>query len=165
MKRILIGLALLAVVLAGGWYWGSPWWTLQSMKNAAEARDTDALSRNVDYTSLRASIKKQLRERMESGVRDAGVLGTLVAGGLADRLVDVALTPEGIRVIFATAPLASEARPGGIRLKANDMTMRREGLSQFRMVRRDGKGGALIFRLKGATWMLSDVELPAETMG
>lgn len=84
MKRILIALALIAVIAAGGWYWASPWWTLQSMKNAAEARDVDALSRHVDYPMLRENMKRQLRARMESGVRDSGVLGKLVAGGIAE---------------------------------------------------------------------------------
>lgn len=165
MKRILIALALLAALAAGGWYWASPWWTLQSMKNAAEARDIDTLSRNIDYASLRESMKRQLRARMESGVRDSGMLGTLVASGLAERLVDVALTPDGMRVIFAAAPLAGDTNQRTVRLKASDMTMRRDGIDRFRMVRRDGKGGALIFRLRGASWMLTDIELPPETPG
>ncbi|RYE02510.1 MAG: DUF2939 domain-containing protein [Sphingomonadales bacterium] len=162
MKRILIALALLAALAAGGWYWASPWWTVQSMKDAAEARDVDSLSRHIDYDSLRASLKAQLRARMESGRRDEGLLGTLVAGGIAERLVDVALTPEGMRVIFAAAPLAAEPARGTVKLKASDMVMRRDGIDRFRLVRKDGKGGALIFRLKGAGWMLTDIELPEQ---
>jgi len=160
MKRILIALALIAAVAAGGWYWVSPWWAVQSMKDAAEARDVDALSRHIDYTALRENMKHRLRERMDSGARDAGVLGGLVASGLAERLVDIALTPEGMRVIFAAAPLAAEPEPGKVRLKASDMMMKRDGIDRFRMVRRDGKPGALIFRLRGASWMLTDIELP-----
>ena len=159
MKRLLIGLALVAAVAAGGWYWASPWWTLQSMKNAAEARDVDALSRHVDYPVLRANVKRQLRERMERGVQDSGVFGKLVAGGLAEQLVDIAITPEGMRVIFAAAPLAAEPERGKVKLKASDMTVKRDGIDRFRMVRKDGKPGALIFRLKGAGWVLTDIEL------
>lgn len=162
MKRILIGLALIAAVAAGGWYWASPWWTLQSMKEAAEARDVDALSQHIDYTSLRENLKRQLRARMESGVRDDGVLGKLVAGGLAERLVDIALTPEGMRVIFAAAPLAADPEPGKVKLKASDMVVKRDGVGSFRMVRKDGKPGALIFRLRGPSWMLTDIELPPQ---
>ncbi|RYY47297.1 MAG: DUF2939 domain-containing protein [Sphingomonadales bacterium] len=162
MKRILIALALIAAVAAGGWYWASPWWTLQSMKNAAEARDIDALSRHVDYPVLRENVKRQLRARMESGVQDRGVLGKLVAGGIAEQLVDIAITPEGMRIIFAAAPLAAEPARGRVKLKASDMTVRRDGIGSFRMVRKDGKPGALIFRLKGAGWMLTDIELPPQ---
>ena len=162
MKRILIALALIAMVAAGGWYWASPWWTLQSMKDAAEARDVNALSRHVDYPALRENVKRRLRARMESGVRDDGVLAKLVAGGIAERLVDIAVTPEGMRVIFAAAPLAAEPEPGRVKLKASDLVIRRDGIDRFRMVRSDGKPGALIFRLKGASWMLSDIELPPQ---
>lgn len=163
MKKWLIALAVLVMAAVGGWYWASPWWTVQSMKDAAEARDVNALSRNVDYDSLRTSLKAQLRARMQSGGRDEGLLGTLVAGGIADRLVDIALTPDGMRVIFAAAPLAAEpTQRGTVRLKASDMVMRRDGVDRFRLVRKDGKGGALIFRLRGATWMLTDIELPEQ---
>lgn len=159
MKRILIALALIAALAAGGWYWASPWWTLQSMKDAAEARDVDSLSSHIDYDSLRKNLKRQLRARAESGGK-GGVLGALVAGGVAEGLVDAALTPEGMRVVFAAAPLAGDTKPDGIRLKASDMVIKRDGITRFRMVRKDGKPGALIFKLHGASWMLTDVELP-----
>jgi hypothetical protein len=162
MKRILIALALIVAVGAGGWYWASPWWTLQSMKEAAEARDVTALSRHVDYDTLRENMKRRLRERMQSGVQDKGVLGTLVAGGIADQLVDIAITPEGMRVIFAAAPLAAEPEPGRVKLKASDLVVKRDGIDRFRMVRKDGKPGALIFHLRGASWMLTDIELPPQ---
>lgn len=165
MKRLLIALALIVAAGAGGWYWASPWWTLQSMKDAAEARDVDTLSRHVDYPVLRENLKRRLRERMESGVQDRGVLGSLVAGGIAGQLVDIAVTPEGMRVIFAAAPLAAEPDRGRVNLKASDMVVRRDGLDRFRMVRKDGKPGALIFRLKGASWLLSDIELPPQGLG
>ncbi|WP_066795342.1 DUF2939 domain-containing protein [Sphingomonas soli] len=165
MKRILIAVALLAALAGGGWYWASPWWTVQTMKDAAEARDVDALSRRVDYESLRASLKAQLRARVENGRRDDGVLEALVAGGIADRLVDAALTPEAMRVIFAAAPLAAQPARGAVKLKASDMEMRRDGIDRFRLVRKDGKSGALIFRLRGMRWMLTGIELPAQGVG
>lgn len=162
MKRFLIALALIAALAAGGWYWASPWWAVQSMKDAAEARDVDALSRHIDYSALRENMKRRLRERMDNGARDGGMLGGLVASGIAERLVDIALTPEGMRVIFAAAPLAAESERGRVKLKASDMEIKRDGIDRFRMVRRDGKPGALIFRLRGASWMLTDIELPPQ---
>lgn len=158
-RNILITLVLLAAVAGAGWYWGSPWWTLRSMKQAAEARDIEALSAHIDYGSLRGGMKRELRARVS---RDDGVLGALVARGVADRLVDIALTPEGMRGVFAAAPLAAAPRPGAVRMNANEMRLRRDSLTQFRLVRKDGTGGALIFRLRGASWMLSDLELPPE---
>ena len=163
MKRsrtILIMVALLAVATGAGWYWGSPWWTLRSMKQAAEARDIAALSTHIDYPSLRAGMKRELRARVRP---DDGVLGALVSRGITDTVVEVALRPEGMRAIFAAAPLAAP-EAGGVKMNANDMILRRDSVAQFRLVRRQDGGGALIFRLRGVRWMLSDVELPPEAL-
>lgn len=157
-RAILIVVGLLGVV--AGWYWGSPWWTLRSMKQAAEARDITALSTHIDYPSLRAGMKRELRTRVAP---DKGVLGALISGGIADSVVDIALRPEGMRAVFAAAPLA-EPQAGAVKMNANDMILRRDGFTQFRLVRRQGAGGALIFRLHGVRWMLSDVELPPEAL-
>lgn len=157
-RNLLIALAVLLVAAGAGWYWASPWWTVRSMQQAADARDVEALSRHVDYAALRQGLKRQLRGR----TGDDGVLGALIGAGIADRVVDLALTPEGLRAIFVTAPLASDASPSAVKLSANEMALHRDGFGQFRLVRGGGKGGALVFRLRGATWMLSDIELPPE---
>lgn len=65
-------------------------------------------------------------------------------------------------MIFAAAPLAAEPERGRVRLKASDMEVKRDGIGGFRMVRKDGKPGALIFRLKGVGWLLTDIELPPQ---
>jgi hypothetical protein len=161
MKRWLVALAILIVALAGAWAWGSPYLTLWQMKKAAEARDVDALSAHIDYPALRTSVKQQLRKRMRG--QDIGWLGPLVRGGIADTLVDASLTPDGMRVIFAAAPLAGAARPRAIGLNASEMKMRRDAIDRFRLVRTDGRSGELVFRLRGVTWMLSDIRVPEET--
>ncbi|RYD86233.1 MAG: DUF2939 domain-containing protein, partial [Sphingomonadales bacterium] len=132
VKRILIAVALIAALAAGGWYWASPWWAVQSMRDAAEARDADSLLRHVDHATLRENLKRRLRERVEGRAREGGVLGGLVASGVAGQLVDIALSPEGMRMIFAAAPLAADPQPGSVKLKASDMVVRRDGIDRFR---------------------------------
>lgn len=160
MKRLWLAVTALLIIGAGTWYWASPWWTLSSMQEAAQARDVGTLSRYVDFDAVRQSLKRQFREQGQEGEGSKSVLGSLVRGGVAERLVDLAVTPDAMRLIFAAAPLAEDNPSGPIRLKASDMRIRRSGLTSFRMERRDGKPGALIFRLRGAGWMLTDVELP-----
>ncbi|MBO9623215.1 MAG: DUF2939 domain-containing protein [Sphingomonas sp.] len=163
MRRWLLILIVVALLAAGGWAWGSPYLAVRSIERAAEARDAEALSARVDYPALRKSMKTQLRARFASG--DDGALGALVATGIADSIVDAAITPEGIRAIFATgvAEAARERRP--VDLDARDMTLRRDALDRFRLVRRDGKGGALLFGLRGLQWKLVGIELPPERKG
>ena len=157
-KRWLVALAVLVLLAAGGWVWGSPYYTLWQMKRAAEARDVDALASHVDFDAVRGSVKTQLSARMHG--EGGGVLGALVRSGIADTVVDAAVSPEGMRFIFAAAPLAETERPGTIKLKANEMRYRRVALNRFELTRSDG--AALAFRMRGATWKLEAITLPQD---
>lgn len=162
MKRWLIALLVLVLLAAGGWAWGSPYLTLWQMKRAAEARDVDALAGHVDFPAVRESVKAQLATRMRGGTEDQGVLGALVRAGIADTVVDAAVSREGMRVIFAAAPLAETSRPSTIKLKASEMRYRRDAFDRFRLYRSDG--AALVFRLRGTTWLLTDIRLPPDPL-
>ncbi len=165
MRRWLPILVLLIAAAGLGWLWGSPYLTLDEIRLLAQARDLDALATHVDFASVRTSMKTQLRDRMRAGTHDHGALSTLVASGLADSVVDAAVTPEGMSMIFEVAPLASTTHPNAIRLKAQDMRYVRDSWDRFRLVRKDGKGGELVFRLRGVRWMLSDLRLPPDPIG
>lgn len=164
MRRWLVILLLLAVVAAGGWVWGSPYLAVRAMEKAAEAGDAEALSAHVDYPAVRQSMKSQLRKRFASQAGAGGdtALGALVATGLADGLIDAGITPEGIRAIFAAGAVdaARGRRPAA--LDARKMELRRDSLGRFRLVRGDGRGGALLFALRGIGWKLVGIELPPE---
>jgi hypothetical protein len=164
MRRWVLILLLLVAVAVGGWVWGSPYLVVRAMEKAAEARDAETLSEYVDYPAVRRSMKGQLRQRFESEA-DAGeeaALGALVATGIADSIVDAAITPEGIRAIFAAGAVdgARDRRPA--ELDARKMELRRDSLDRFRLVRSGGQGGALIFALRGVEWKLVGIELPPE---
>jgi hypothetical protein len=79
-----------------------------------------------------------------------------------DDLVDAAVSPEGMRFIFAAAPLAQSARPGTIRMKANEMRFRRVAFDRFELTRSDG--AALRFRLHGMGWKLEAIQLPPDAL-
>lgn len=59
MKRRSVAVAACAVIIlaAFGWYWGSPWWTLYRMREAARAGDVEGLARYVDYDGIDARRK------------------------------------------------------------------------------------------------------------
>jgi hypothetical protein len=160
VKRLAI---LLAVVLAlgAGWYFGSPLWTLQQMKSAAEKGDAKALSAHVDFPAVRESLKPQLGVKIGASraLPELGVLGDLLGDKLSEAAVDLLVRPEALRVVFATSPAAAAA-PAKLRLRAPEMDLRYEGIDQFRLVNRDGSGGALIFRRHGIGWKLTGVTLP-----
>jgi hypothetical protein len=168
MKRWLIALIVLVLVAIGGWAWASPYYTLWQMKHAAEARDVDALASHVDFPSVRTSVRDQLSgqlKRSRGGLLGEGgqVLGALVRAGLADTAIDAAVSPNGMRVIFAAAPLAESEPPSAIKLKANEMRYSRTAFDRFHLTRSDG--AALEFRLQGLAWKLVDIRLPPDALG
>jgi hypothetical protein len=64
MKRrrmILAATAAALVALAAGWYWGSPWWTLWRIREAARAGDVKTLASYVDFAGIGRSWAAQGR--------------------------------------------------------------------------------------------------------
>ncbi|UZK66897.1 DUF2939 domain-containing protein [Sphingomonas sp. M1-B02] len=162
MKRWIIGAAILLVALAAGWAIGSPYLTVWQLKRAAEARDVEGMLAHVDLPAVRESLKIQLRERLADAPSDDPLeaLGARIAARFADPVVDAVVTPEGMRAIFATGAAASTTETPAFGLKADAMVVRRESLGHFRLVRRDGRGGELGFRLRGLGWKLVRIRMP-----
>jgi hypothetical protein len=157
-KRWILAVLVVAVLGAGGWLWGSPYYTLWQMKRAAEARDVDALAGHIDFDAVRGSVKSQIASHLPG--EGGGVLGALARSGIGDTVVDAAVSPEGMRFIFAAAPLAETERPNTIKLKASEMRYRRISLNRFELTRSDG--AALQFRMRGMTWKLEAIQLPPD---
>ncbi|TGX56008.1 DUF2939 domain-containing protein [Sphingomonas gei] len=165
MKRWIIALAVLLVVAGGGWLWGSPYLTLMQLKKAADARDLTAISAGIDYPAVRADLKTQLHDRLgrsEGSALDR--LGAAIAERFADPVVDAAITPEGMRALFASAGVADAARPGFASGKPGAMRVRRDALGRFALVPTSGEGPELMFELQGLRWRVTAVRLPGERL-
>jgi hypothetical protein len=135
--------AALLVLLGAGWWFGSPWWTLWRMREAARAGDSDALAAYVDFPALRASTRDQLGSRL-------GPLGGLIAGPA----LDAAISPEALRLALG------EGRDGGgggnHGSEPQDVDISRTGASEFRV---RGTRGDLVFRRHGLGWKLEEIRL------
>jgi len=136
-RRSTIGLAAaLLALLAAGWWFGSPWWTLWRMREAARAGDSDALAAYVDFPALRASTRNQL-----------GPVGGLLAGPAVDALV----SPQALRLA-----LGGGRGAGG---EAGEVELVRTGAGEFRVER--GRS-LLVFRRHGVGWKLEEIRLSSE---
>jgi len=161
MRRWLIALAVLLALAGGGWLWGSPYLTLLELKKAADARDLAAISAKIDYPAVRADLKTQLQDRLEHSEGSAlDQLGAALAERFADPLVDAAITPEGMRALFASAAVANAARPGLASAKPGEMRVRRDALGRFVLTSANGTGPELVFELQGLTWRVTAVRFP-----
>jgi hypothetical protein len=111
MKKLL-PLLVVGAVAFGGWFYMTPYFAMKRLETAAKNGDTVALRELVDFPAVRQSLKDEAREAISgelggrTGSGALGSLGGILAGTVVDRVVDVAVQPEGI------AAMTRGIRPG-----------------------------------------------------
>jgi hypothetical protein len=158
--------ALVVVAVAAGWYFGSPWWTLWRMREAAKAGDVRTLASFIDREALESQAKSEARSWWRS------VLAKPLAGNpegdrrwirrAKENLVKIAKGPvfglDQVRTWLAEIPI----RPGRLddRLGRYDPYIVHRGLDRFEVRDRGASeeyGPLLSFRRHGLGWKLEGV--------
>ena len=170
---------LACVVLVALLAWGAtgPYRTIAAIRDAVKTEDASALARQVDFPSLRASLKLQLQDRI---VREAGAgvqadpfgaFGLRIATGLAGGLVDAMVTPAGLGAMMegrktwnrasGIAP-PSRGSTEGQSEPLPDPRHRFESPSRFTatVTGADGEDVVFVLTRTGLRWKLSDIRLP-----
>ncbi len=184
-KWLWVAVALLIALVA---YVGAgPYLTVRAIRSAVERQDAAALSKQVDFPALRASLKAQLTDRL---VREAGpdiqssalgAIGLSIAGGVVGGVVEAMVTPTGLGAMmegrkvwkrvgdgFSSAPApAPQAADGETPAPAaprpfDGAKYRYESLSRFTATVQDDSGRPIQFVMTrdGLRWKLSDIRLP-----
>ncbi|KUY92098.1 MULTISPECIES: DUF2939 domain-containing protein [unclassified Burkholderia] len=110
LKPLLIVVLAVAVLMAIGYAYASPYVALGRLKSAIDARDAQAVSEYVDFPSLRISLKQQVTEelmrRIDAVKKDNpfAVIGALIGSALIGPLVDAYATPEGVAALMNGIP-------------------------------------------------------------
>lgn len=137
-RNVFAYLAVIVIaVLCVGFYF-TPHIAVNSMKAAAEARDTVKFSQYIDYPALRESLKSGLAAKLvgQTQGRNAdpfAALGASMAAAFIDPVIDKLMSPEGLAMLMAGGEEPSAKRnkkaPG---LKAEiDMAMAYESFNKF----------------------------------
>jgi tetratricopeptide (TPR) repeat protein len=95
---VLIG-AWGALALLTVYYVWSPYHAASSLRNAINEGDPAKLDAAVDFDSVRASLKEQIKDQLaQSGLQDAAGHGAALSTALSmmDRSIDLYVTPAGI---------------------------------------------------------------------
>lgn len=175
---------LLAVLIAlAGYVVAGPYLTVRAIKDAVREQDAGALAEQVDFPSLRASLKAQLLDAM---VREAGedvqanpfgAFALTVATGLVNGTVDAMVTPIGLAGVMQGRKLWVDARDSFRRPATDaqgtpvappeplrDARYRYESLSRFTATVEDESGKPVVFVLRrdGVQWKLADIRLPLD---
>jgi hypothetical protein len=180
---IFVAAALLFVALGAYWYM-SPYLAINSMKEAAEARDADAFNQYVDYPKLRESLKGQFSAIMtkELGKQRAGgseleqagsALGAVLGLAFADKFIDAIVRPEVVMQAMAEGklqvPMANRSTKGSETEDGPDVkwSLERKGFDRIiaKGVQGDApleKSPAFVFERTGfAGWKLTEMRMPA----
>ena len=104
-KKLIGAIIAVVIVLVGGYYYASPYLVLNSIKNAAQAGDSEKVSAYMDYPSVRQSFKDQMNAYMvkEMASKETNgweALGTMIATTMVDKMVDAVVTPEGMTLML-----------------------------------------------------------------
>ena len=105
MNKKLIGALIAFVVVICGYWYATPYLALNNIKKAAQAGDSDTVSKYIDYPSVRQSFKDQMnammaKELMNQDTDGFAALGAMLASTMVDKMVDGFVTPEGMTLML-----------------------------------------------------------------
>lgn len=115
-KKLIGAIIAVVIVLVGGYYYASPYLVLNSIKNAAQAGDSEKVSAYMDYPSVRQSFKDQMNAYMvkEMASKETNgweALGTMIATTMVDKMVDAVVTPEGMTLMLQGKDFKDSLKP------------------------------------------------------
>ncbi|MCG5515356.1 MULTISPECIES: DUF2939 domain-containing protein [unclassified Ectothiorhodospira] len=161
-------LGLLAMVI-GVFY--SPYHAVDQMREAAEARDTERLSRYVDFPAVREDVHEALRDSLSGelnrAMRDSpfAAMGLAVADALLRPLVDAVVSPAAVGAILrGYMPVADGTE--GMELEPRDdvqISMGYEAFDRFviSIAEEDGETvDMVLYRDNLFWWRLAALRLP-----
>ena len=165
--------AALGVLVCAAAFAGAPYYTAHQIKQAVKAGDAQALASQVDFQSVRASLKRQMGERLSRQLPDAvksgamADLGSLLAGRVADAALQAVVTPDGV-VDLLSGRLPNPLNPGPASANAPSpdapkASARYVGWDRFQIeLPAHGQSVNLLLTRKGMLdWQLTDIELPS----
>ena len=164
MKRVLL-LCSLAVAVCLGWYVASPWLAMKGIVDAAQDSDVAALEERIDFDRIQANTNAQIADAIEDRTEGGNALeriGGRIAGAIAERVVDNAMTPQGMVNMVNAGAVALPLVPERFRGQELSWDVERGGLDEFHGVStwEDGSSGpVMVFERDGIGWDLVAVEL------
>ncbi|MCT9821648.1 DUF2939 domain-containing protein [Pseudomonas veronii] len=175
-KPLLIigGIAAIALVAIAS----APYLAVYQIRQAVQAKDTEALEEHIDFPRVREDLKEQVnasimaKAKTELKDNPFAVLATAFASGIAEKMISTLVTPTGL------VELMKGEKPGklisGSTGSDNNVTepnkkpfenarMRYEGFSKFVIEVPDRNGGApsqFILRRDLIAWRLTGIKIP-----
>ena len=173
MKKASILIAGLLVLIAGYLY-ASPYLALNSIKNAAQARDAEKLSSYIDFPSVKQGVKEQIKAKfateMIANENSNGfeALGSMLATAMIDPLVDGLITPEGIAAMMSEKQDQASTEVASTQEESNESNNLEyetgyDSFSAFHVninnIKTDKTVKVMLHR-DGLSWKITDIDFP-----
>jgi hypothetical protein len=163
-----IGTGIVAIAGVGTYF--SPYLTLNNMKNATANRNADALSQEIDFPSLRMSIKENVKAQVMKQIAGTGnsqppKMTLELVEKMVSPMVDKLVTPEGIDQLMQDKVPGAKIDLGNLErdMAKSDIKMGYESLDRFVIHITDkvdrAKDVSLILKRNGLAWKLSGVDI------
>jgi hypothetical protein len=168
MIGTLAALALIAFVISG------PYRTLKGLQAAIAFDDSAALSRYVEFPTLRANLKQQINARTQARLNAALPTGALsrlangIANSVADAAVDTLVTPTGLNKLVLGASVVAgqlQGEPSGTlaqRFESGHGSFEAPDRFTYAIGPTPTRELTLILTRSGLSWQLTNVVLPVE---
>ncbi|MEQ1081694.1 MULTISPECIES: DUF2939 domain-containing protein [Acinetobacter] len=177
MNKKMIGAIFGLIILIFGYLYASPYIILNSIKNALKENDSEKVSAYIDYTSVRQSLKDQMNAYMLKGIttKEANgweALGAMMASTLAEKMVDAAVTPEGMTLMLQGKDL-KKSLSGNREDTPKERTdtskieyrTRYLSISMFEVTFKNKENGSdvkIIMERDGLSWKIKKIALPMD---
>jgi hypothetical protein len=118
MRNFLSLILLIAVVVVGAYY-GSPYYAVWQLEQAAKGGDAHAIAGFIDFPAVRANLSPSLTAALQANIdaektKPHSILdriGMAIAPLFQGKPADALVTPEGIAVMLKTAEAPSYSNP------------------------------------------------------
>ena len=175
---IIAGVVGLVLVLGAGWYFASPAMALSQLRQAAIDGDAEQLEESIDFPAVRESLKAELRATMaaelarqqEAGEDGFGMLGSAIAMGMVDPMVDGFVNPQSMASMIEKGKMdrMRAGEPGDNSetegsAEPTDWEISRDGFSRFTATPVTPEGErvpTMVFERDGLGWKLTAIDLP-----
>lgn len=177
-KPLVAALVIAGTGIGGYWYY-SPYLSINAMRDAAQAKDADAFNDKVDYPKVRENLKGQLSavmaEQMGStsnGDNGFAALGAMLGMAMINQMVDAFIRPEMVMRSmqngeFKPVPTLGKDKPAGEpEPQKVQWTLERKGTNKV-IARAQEPGqpapnqdfGLVLERYGFADWKLTEIRL------
>jgi len=178
MNKKVLGVIFGLIILILGYLYASPYIAINSIKNAAQAGDSEKVSKYIDYPSVRQSFKDQMNAYMfkEVASKEADgweALGAMMASTMVDKMIDAMITPEGMTLMLQGKDLKSTSSNGSNDHQVSEAKektkpeyiSRYTSMNDFEVVVKDqdkDKEVKVMMVRDGLSWKINKIVVPLE---